>query len=200
MALDAMEQTEAAHDLAGNEALLKVMQTIAPAVQSFTDLRFHIKVMRDALVREVLGGNMLAMGYALPRDPADKPVFLPDDIWAGKIKWDQSEIIGKGLHFVSVRLIWNAIGIGGENDVLSLPAPKAAGRPSLKEDIINAYRHLESMNRIDFKKPMSAFYETVKNHLMEACPDKAGVYRAMSNETIRLHTAPLFKESRKQKT
>lgn len=167
----------------------------------------HIESLKKEVIRYVRDGWLIALGYPMPRQAADPPQIIPDDVWVGKIDWQKSEIKGNGLHFVSVRISIYRTSKGCVLEhapqqpetiqLIAAPTPRI-GRPSYKRVIKEAYDYLKSQNLIDHEHPMTACYPLIRDYLAKAYPARAGQYLDMANEAIRPVISPLYKEFKKK--
>ncbi len=182
-----------------------LLSVFSPPTKANKEFSEHIEILKKDIIRNILNGTLIALGYSLPQNPSSPPHIIPDDVW-GKVNWDASEIQGQGLHFVSVRLARrNIAGMDLEHEprqpknvpLISPPVAGRLGRPSLKGDIQEAYEYLQSQNLVDLAKPMAAYYVPIREYLAKAYPDKAGQYKKMADETIRLVISSLHKKNKK---
>lgn len=110
----------------------------------------HDYLMHKVLIRNIKREKIIAIGYSIPRTPSDKPKQIPVDLWDCNVNWENSELSGNGLHFLSVRLLCLKNPPNTKNSEVKSSALK--GRPSVKRDIIHAYPFclLKNMRRARF--------------------------------------------------
>jgi hypothetical protein len=162
-----------------------------------TDAR---RELENFIVGHLVAGNLLAVGFRVPRSPADAPFQIPLDTWEGKINWADSTVAGNGLHFVAVRILprtWLRRTLI-ENDAAATaqPTPKPIGRPEKKAVVPKAFENLLASGRIDLSKPKSHCYPQIRDFLATQFPDRAGEYRAMSRYTISRGIGDLFERAK----
>ncbi len=173
------------------------LKQLRPTVNRNQNLREAEQNLKDYLHSRVIGGKLLAIGYALPRSPTCTPVRIPTDVWNVSVDWDTETVSGNGMKFVAVRIAALA---DVEQRYAALPSgplqvvAPARERPSQKEDIFNAYQSLKQQGAIDPSKSMASHYEPIRSHLCKIHPDRAGQFKTTSDETIRQVISPEFKE------
>lgn len=65
-----------------------------------------LEFRRSKFVWELSVGLAEAIGYLKPRQPNDKPVLIPQNVWAyGDLDWDRAELVGSGFSFTYVRIL-----------------------------------------------------------------------------------------------
>ncbi|MPZ09241.1 MAG: hypothetical protein GEU89_03395 [Kiloniellaceae bacterium] len=190
--------TEPAPDI--STGLLAIFAAMKPNQDYYAKLRAAWERMQADTVAGIRSGEVLALGFVVPRHVADAPALIPSDVWGGRIDWDGCKVSGSGLEFVSVRLIEpKAV------DELLLPTggdrsePRPVGRPSVKSEVFAAYEALKAAGKVDFEAPMKRLYPEIRAYLCEAYPDRAGVFQDLSDETIRQVVSGSFKADRASK-
>ena len=141
--------------------------------------------LKDYLMQLIGNGQVLAFGYALPRAPEDFPVRVPLDVWSGKIDWYASTVKGNGLEFVAVRVLPIRFVQEFAPQKLLPPEEKKSGRPSIQQEIFEAYESLKGQGAINFDASMKSHYPLIRDFLCKAYPDKAGQFQYLADETIR---------------
>jgi hypothetical protein len=181
------------------EIITKGLEAYKPYSDYQTEIGEATRRIKNYLLQLIAGGHLKAYGYVIPRNPHDKPVLVPRDVWSGKIDWSKSSVIGNGLEFAAVRIVSTSF----ENQVLEqtnqrqLPKPNAPrGRPSVKIEIQRAYEALRDSGEIDFSKPMSACFNDIRLRMVADNPDYSGQYLDLVDETIRRTISDLFKADR----
>lgn len=172
-------------------------RTLKPLANMYVDANRVHQDLRDHVLMRIANGVVWAVGYATPRRHTDAPVRIPPDVWSGKVDWDKGEVSGNGLHFVAVRV---ALPPKTPIDLISLPSesPKL-GRPSLKNEILEAYLALEKGGIVDYSKPMVRLYQPIRDWLCVKYPNRAGTFGDLSDEAVRRIISSRFKSLRETK-
>ncbi len=72
----------------------------------FSNKPVPLEFRRSKFVWELSVGLAEAIGHLKPRQPNDKPVLIPQDVWAhGDLDWDRAELVGSGFSFANVRVL-----------------------------------------------------------------------------------------------
>ncbi len=128
-------------------------------------------------------GQLVGLGYALPRAPDAMPVRIPSDVWAGRIHWKDDKVEGNGLAFIAVRIV-RPIAAAPTQKALRAPEP-TKGRPSRRDQLEAAFHALDDEGRIpnhpDNKK---ALFNALLDKLDELYPEQAGDRRGLSDKTL----------------
>ena len=170
-----------------------------PAIENWQETGELERKLQDHVIRFITGGKLVVYGYALPRSVNDHPVQIPADVWSGNIGWRKSTVSGNGLEFVAVRVLPKKTHDQiTERDVGQfLPPPrKMIGRHSHKVVILEAYDELKANDKIAFNRPMTKFFDGLREWLCLRYPESTGPYSDLSDETIRKTVSPLFKEDK----
>ena len=93
-----------ANKLADNIAFLGgMLSNIATAQQKSQKLQVELK---NQILNLIKSGDLLPIGFKLPRESTDNPIKIPLDIFiSGEINWEKSEIKFKNLEFSGIRLL-----------------------------------------------------------------------------------------------
>jgi hypothetical protein len=157
--------------------------------------------IRDRVLKFLAERQLIGIGFALPRRPADTPAEIPSDVWAGKVDWENSAVSGNGLNFVSVRLVTSAMLSKTVRQIAPPVTPQGrVGRPSIKKFAIEAYDALKFAGAIDYSKPMTVCFDQVRRWLEKSYPDRAGFFVNAAEETLRQHVGPLFQQDRRSQS
>lgn len=155
---------------------------------------------KSSIANALVCGDLIALGYRMPRSIEDVPREVPPDLWRGQIDWDSSAVSGSGFAFNQVHVVHPQWIEQAKAKILvksigPAPPPKALGRPSLKRDIEQAYRDLVSAGLIQASETMTSVHQKVRAALSRVHPDRAGSFKGMAKETVRralrdLHPGP----------
>lgn len=155
-----------------------------------------------SVAQKLQDGELLGIGYELPRRTGDVPTLIPSDVWGGKIDWKVSAASGNGLEFVSVRVILAKQEEAMRRETMALlPAPeeKIVGRPPVKRFVLEAYEALKASGAVDFGKPKRFLYAQIRTWLGARYPDRQGQLEGLSDETVRIVVSGLFDEDKAAK-
>lgn len=176
---------------------------LANSVLQHNSARFESRQKtRDRLCSLLLEGYLASYGYVVPRAADDPPRPIPRDIWAGAIDWDQSSVAGNGLSFVAVRVSGvSAVSASLRPDQRQpiLPPPGRGRPPVAKLGIVEAYRALKALQKIEYSAPISAMCPAIRAWLAEKYPSNAGFYENLRYETIRKAVGSLFKNDKSKR-
>jgi len=158
--------------------------------------------LRAKLLAYINSGELLAYGIALPRRPDDEPIPVPPDLWAGVVSWHNSRLHANGLRMEQVKLVKaspNTLAATKTPAVTESPEEptRPAGRPSRKDQIIEAFHALTDSGKIDFYKPASHCYPAIRKWVKEHYPNDADPERGLGDKALEKHFNPLFMARRK---
>lgn len=171
---------------------LALLNLLAPTQGAGAEFKLYREKLQRLVIEDAEDCVIIGYGYALPRNPTDKPIEIPSDVWSGKVDWQKSILIGSSLSFESVRVIH-------EEDLAEILTPrplnnthaalqptiKKAGRPSLKRFINEAFEELKMQGQINVSRPQKIYYDMIRSHLASKHPERAAQFRDMADETIR---------------
>lgn len=137
--------------------------------------------LKDRIIASIKRGLLKAVGYAVPRKPADMPVEVPPDLWAGRVSWERNSVEGNGLRVEAVRVFpasW-----------LKTPA-KVQGRPSRQDEIAAAYSELKQAHRIDYASAtLASIALQVQAQILAQHPNHPEGLRGVGEKAIQLAIA-----------
>lgn len=123
--------------------------------------------LEDRLKAQVLvgirAGKLRVFGFAKPRQPSDKPIEVPTDLWNGFLSWDKEYIEGNGLRIDALRVIpthWLQ------------EKSKRQGRPTRVAEVMRAYAELKQTQKIDFTLPIKTIALQVRAHILSRPGEK----------------------------
>lgn len=151
--------------------------------------------------------QLIAIGYALPRQPDDDLRIVPDDLLHARYKrLTGSALKGNGLHYAAVRVIppdWLAISTmdSAERQNIAksvvLP-PKAKPGPKSKRDLIaEGYQELDTAGKLVGVDSLGKAVLLTQQYLQKRFPVETAGGKGISPETIRKTIKPKFDETRR---
>lgn len=153
--------------------------------------RFFIWMGRMPLHTKLTNGEAKAFGYAIPREPCDKPVLVPLDVWdsdmsSSGINWKKSAINENGLSFCAVQIVY-------AEDYELTPDNKLTPNNSPKK--IQSKRNLSMIERLDATvsslsneittSDRTIYYKMIKNKFFALYPDTPKDIRGLGDEYLR---------------
>ncbi len=193
---DEQKEVEAPHKLleklsqAAQEQNGKGWQGFAQALQAVGTISNELpniqRAMKDNILHWLKDSKLFAYGYAMPRNPGDTPVRLPDDVLVQRfVKWGQNQIKGNGLHFEAVRIA---------HPSMTLPkAQKRPGRPTGRDNILAAYEQIKEMGQIN-SSSLEKSAQIIQKHLMHNVLNTDTVPKGHSVQTIKKHIRDDFNQ------
>ena len=176
-------------------ALTKSLENKAPVLddadyQNSISENSEALKLRRGLERQLLANikarNLVALGFALPREPSDEPVIVPHDVWGGKINWQQSSVTGNGLEFAAVRIS------AERSEQTSTILGRRPGRPSRRDHAIKAFRVLDAEGKIDRNASLSVHFEMIRERANELFPGEDDPKRGLGKHVLYQVLTPLF--------
>ncbi|MEP3321513.1 MAG: hypothetical protein ABJN40_10745 [Sneathiella sp.] len=141
--------------------------------------------LRNDTKKRLLSGELTGYGFQSPRNVQDAPVQIPSDLWNGRINWERDSLTSGSIKLESLRI----------EELVSVEiAP--AGRPSRQEQIKEAFLTLADQGKIDFSKPKTACYETVRKWVLDHYPDEENGDKGLSVKALEKHVNPLFDQEK----
>lgn len=172
------------------DALSNVVDGNAPARERADALENEF---REAVLRHIKNGSLVAYGYSHPRHASDLPQKVPSDLWNSFIHLDKDKLDHNGLRMDAIRLTPLQWITGPTSE-----EPASAGRPSRKEQIIEAFHVLVENRQIDFSKPAKHCYETVRLWVQTHYPDVEDNEKGLGDKTMANIVNHLFKAKKEE--
>ena len=135
------------------------------------------------LCRDFKAGRLLGVGYSLPRQPTDKPAFIPKDVWECEVDFQQNLVNGNGLEFVEVRVY--KTGDGGNSR-------RQQGRPSREAQIIQAFENLLNEGALDVSKSRAQYFDLIRAKVAALYPHEAENTKGLNDKTLYRVLGPLW--------
>ncbi|MFC7334790.1 hypothetical protein [Rhodocista pekingensis] len=171
------------------------MALLSSALGPVDEERRLMEAMRASCLALIQEGRVLALGYALPRAVTDRPVPVPAELWQHPVDWEGSRLAGNGLRMEAVRLalphwlpqIMADAAAAAVGTVTPRPAPR--GRPSKRDAVIAAFRHLADAGSIRPERPLAEHYPAIRALVMQATD---GTPAGLTDKTLHRLLKPLF--------
>ena len=171
-----------------------------PVMDGWSERDNALSAMQKNVGGYIQQGRILAFGFQVPRSVEDHPWPIPKELWGHSVKWDSGRVSGQGLDFIEVRLMpaqWEPK-ILGELGAPDTANRRGQGRPTVKPFIDEAYEALRAAGHIEPAPSMAAVGDLIRSWLAEAYPDRAGQFKNLAGETIRIQITDRFKADRRK--
>lgn len=149
------------------------------------------------LLNKIISENLIGIGYEAPIKSSDKPQIIPLHVWPRKIKeinWDDNSISKNGIEFINIKVIKKSQ-FKIKNPIKKIPnipvEDKKGGRPTQKDKIIAAYRHLKHHEKIDYSKNFKSHTKLIRETVLILYPELEND-KGLGEEAIRIAAKPLF--------
>ncbi|MEH6478154.1 MAG: hypothetical protein V7727_20845 [Sneathiella sp.] len=111
-------------------------------------------------------GNLVGFGFSTPRKMDDDPQEIPLKVWENNIVWDNNRIEGRGLVVEDVRIVSRQTILIAKRQTVPVPYEiTSKGRPSRREEILEAFTDLNNKGEIDYSGPMRSVVPLIQNWL-----------------------------------
>ncbi|MGX9353981.1 hypothetical protein ACS3SW_02110 [Roseobacteraceae bacterium S113] len=178
-------------------------QKLMAATERMAEIATQRNAISNALKNQTLewirGRKLYALGFDTDRTLETLPVELPNSVWDGVLEWEKSRVAFQGLTFREVGLITSKMRADILNVGNSLKSEKTVGRPSIAQDVQDAFATLVSEGKVDLQKTIKWHCHLVRSKLHETDPARFPVGTLKSDEGIRKHLSPLFKALKEDK-
>lgn len=134
----------------------------------------------------VMSGKIKTIGFRAPRQPESNPKFLLTDTWEDWIDWQQGTVAANGMTFVAVRIA------PPDMQFNSKETERNIGRPSRKNQIIEAFHALQKDGMIDFSGPMKSNYPIIRQWVLTTYPDNEFGERGLGDKVMANIVNPLI--------
>jgi len=153
--------------------------------------------MQNNLYDKIISGKLIAIGYKAPIK-SDFPILIPPHMWPPEnTDIDKSSISANGIDFVRVRIIKKSAfkNSNKENHKKIKIEDKPIGRPSIQNEIINAYEYLKKEGNIDYSKALKSHTALIQKTVQNASPEIKGT-KGMAHEAIRRAVSKRFHDDK----
>lgn len=184
---------------------------ISGGLAAVSEAIFHKGKMDDArdklkwdLLKNILSEKVIGLGYESPVTTESKPKIIPLHIWpqkADKINWNDSSFLENGINFLNIRIIKKSALKKKPDNKKKIFSPKIKienkkmGRPSLKNQIIEAYEYLKKEGAIDYSKTLKSHTELIQKTVQALYPEITST-AGMAHEAIRRALGSCFQTDR----
>ena len=181
---------------------VKFMHLLSGPSKIFEERKTHQEKLQQGVLKLIESGHLHGFGFEPPRTLDAVPAAIPKRAWFGRINWEKNTLTFESIELIEVRLITNRI----RNEILershvdNTPA-RAPGRPGIKRAVEDAFETLHKAGQIDTGRSMKSHFPAVRHWLDINRPDLSTSAAMLTDEGIRAHFSPRFKElekSRKQ--
>lgn len=158
---------------------------------------------KDTLTRQinqnfadmVLSSELRCFAFEFPRKVSSEPIEMQPKIWTVYPNWKTGEYKANGLHLIELRVLLQ----GDAESLITIPEPVAAGRPTIRDYVKAAFGALDQMGEIKVTSSATYHYPMIRQWIGENISDSKTIASELSNEGIRAHFSPLFKELKKNR-
>jgi|ERR1700722_6515058 len=145
--------------------------------------------MRNRLLVRLINNRLVAYGFSVPRKPANVREIIPPDLFKMKfVDWQNSNIKGAGLEFVSV-LIFRPKWAQEIEVLLPKGAHRPIGRPSSKHAITEVIRSLIDEQAIPTQLRKND-YDLIRGRVNIQFPDQFLENKGLSDKAIAKYLSP----------
>lgn len=164
--------------------------------QKIMQERSEVKKTCEAnILQYIQSGALQSYAFGAPRTVDAPPIKLDPRIWGGTLNWPDNTIIHESLTFVEVRLInpYSIKKLLGANldKVIPVSTTPAAGRPTIKNDIEEAFQSLFDAGKFDLDASVKSKCQDIRNWLIHFKPDGSYGPDKPKYDAIRRHLKPL---------
>jgi len=172
--------------------------------QHQTNSKNALNALYINLSNKILSEKLIAIGYKSPIE-SDDLTIIPHHMWPpDKVDIDNSSISANNIEYVRVRIIRkprikkSVIKPASDKKEIDLSdieiKANRAGRPSIKELLVEAYEYLEAKGLIDYDKTFKAHVPFIQQTVLIIHPEITSTV-GMSYKTISRHLSKRFHSS-----
>ena len=155
-------------------SMMDSLQVFQKTINKYQGTRNANDKLKWDLLNKLLSEKLAGLGFESPIKSSDTPQYIPLHIWPQKIidfDWDNSSFSINGVEFLKIKIIKNTELINKKNinnkkEEIKPPnieiIDKPVGRPSRKQEIINAYNFLRDKGKIDYSKTFKSHIKTIR--------------------------------------
>lgn len=158
----------------------------------FSVMSDHVNLLKKQVLHWQRNGTLLAYGFQQPRGANDTPVRVPEDIWDGRVDWNQSKVSSGSLVIEAVRLIYYKH--AEQHQGLIQKDKQRPGRPTRRPQIMSAYGTLKDSGQIDFAGSLGDHYAAIRRQVLSENPTDPSGEKGLGNEAIRRTLRDIFEE------
>ncbi len=147
--------------------------------------RLQEKLERD-LFNKLIKGDLVALGYALPRAPDDPLRRIPAEAWKGKVDIHAGTASANGLEFTAIRILRPEAREAATEDI------RAPGRPSRQSQIVAAFKALDDAGQIDRNQSTRSHFTAIRAQVKRMFPEEADNEKGLGDKALYKIVGPLF--------
>lgn len=143
------------------------------------------KLERD-LFDKLIKGDVVALGYAIPRAPDDPLRRIPTEAWNGKVDIHAGTASANGLEFTAIRVVHPEAREAATQDI------RAPGRPSRQSQIVAAFKALDAAGQIDRSQSTRSHFPEIRAQVKQMYPEDADNEKGLGDKALYNIVGPLF--------
>jgi hypothetical protein len=193
----------------GKPSMMDNLQAFQSTFNKYQGTRNANDKLKRDLLNKILSEKLAGLGFESPIKTSSQPQLIPIHIWPQKINefnWNESSFLSNGVEFQKIRIIKNIEfkkerNIQNKKKEIQLPdfqiTDKSVGRPSKKQEIINAYNLLKNKNKIDYSKTFKSHTPLIREAVRLQSPTLTDD-KGLGDEAIRRTVKSLFDQEKKE--
>lgn len=193
----------------GNPSMMDGLQAVQKTINKYQGTRSANDKLKRDLLNKLLSEKIAGLGFESPIKTSSQPQLIPIHIWPQKINefnWNESSFLSNGVEFQKIRIIKNIEfknerNIQNKKEEIQLPdfqiTDKFVGRPSKKQEIINAYNLLKKKNKIDYSKTFKSHTPLIREAVRLQNPTLTDD-KGLGDEAIRRTVKSFFDQEKKE--
>lgn len=191
----------------GNPSMMDGLQAVQKTINKYQGTRSANDKLKRDLLNKLLSEKLAGLGFESPIKTSSHPQLIPIHIWPQKITdfdWNESSFLINGIEFFKIRIIKKTElkkqkNIQIKKKELKPPnlevTDKKVGRPSKKQEIIDAYNFLKNECKIDYSKTFKSHTKLIQQTVRTLNPDQTND-KGLGNEAIRRTVKHLFDQEK----
>lgn len=190
-----------------NISMLDGLQAVQKTINKYQGTRNATDKLKRDLLNKILSEKLIGLGFESPIKSSDIPQYIPLYIWPQKIidfDWDNSSFSINGVKFINIKIIKNSElkkdnNLKNKKEEIKPPnieiIDKPVGRPSRKQEIINAYNFLRDKGKIDYSKTFKSHITIIRETVRSLNP-KLENDKGLGDEAIRRTVKHFFDQEK----
>lgn len=154
-----------------------------------------LRARQSDIKASIASGELLAIGFELPRRLSHSPIVISDQVDNGKYNFQKSEIETPSLKFVEVRVLHSTQ--ASELIPASERQNTTPGRPSYEDAITHAIEELIRGSGIDVGGTAKQHFPSIREKALNYAERNGLDIKTIGDEAIRKRFSPIFKELRR---
>lgn len=177
-----------------NLEYLQIMKSAVDVSSQASSERFQIeREINQNFADMILACELRCFAFESPRKIDSEPVEMHVQHWTAYPNWTEGTFRANGLELIELRVLRAEV----IEDAVKPVSPKQPGRPSIRTLVEDAFGSLAADGHIDCNAPAVSHYPAIREWIGQNRTNAGIDARSLSNEGIRAHFSPLFKELRK---